>query len=112
MIDPQAITEAVWAARGPSLWTRKPGDDAPPRVGPDEPPKQTRPMVPGSTHKLLVDVEGIVAMRRQGYEWKAISKAFDCAISTCRTRVREVAPDLLTTKRRGSASPKGTGVRA
>lgn len=100
------LTAATWAARGPSILTRKPGDEQPQRVDPDEEPKQTRAMVPGSTHKLLVDVEGIVAMRRQGYEWKAISKAFDCAISTCRARVREVAPDLLTTKRRGSASPK------
>lgn len=100
------LTAATWAARGPSILTRKRGDDALPRVNPDETPKQTRPMVPGSTHKLLVDAEGIVAMRRQGYEWKAISKAFDCAVSTCRSRVREVEPALLTTKRRGSASPK------
>lgn len=100
------LTEAVWAARGPSILTRKPGDDRTPRVDPDEEPKQTRAMVPGSTHKLLVDVEGIVQMRRQGYEWKAISKAFDCAVSTCRSRVREVEPALLATKRRGSASPK------
>lgn len=102
-------TECPFNWRGkPSIFLHK-GNDEPARVDPDEQPKKVREMVPGSTHKLLVDVEGIVAMRRQGYEWKAISKAFDCAISTCRARVREVAPDLLTTKRRGSASPKGKG---
>lgn len=104
MIDPQAITEAVWAARGPSLWTRKPGDDAPPRVGPDEPPKQTRAMVPGSTHKLLVDVEGIVAMRREGYEWREIASRFDVSVNTCRDRVQRIAPDLLPMRRKAVKS--------
>lgn len=100
------LTEAVWAARGPSLWTRKPGADEPPRVDPDQKPKETRPTTPDSTHTLLLDVEGIVQMRRERYEWKVIAKRFNCSVTTCRDRVRKTHPELLAVMVRGSASPK------
>ena len=66
MIDPQAITDAVWAARGPSLWTRKPGDDEPAKAQLDE--EDQKPKTPRVCKRMTLDAEGMAALRRQGYE--------------------------------------------
>lgn len=91
-VEQNPITESVWAARGPSIWTRK--DDEPAAVEPVE-EKPKRPVVPGPTHKLIVDVDGIVAMRREGYTWPSIAQKFGCSKNTCRERVQAVAPELM-----------------
>jgi len=104
VIDPQAITDAVWAARGPSLWTRKPGDDEPRKVQPDDEDQKTKK--PRTQKRMTVDAEGMAALRRQGYEWRAIAMKFDVSLNTCRNRVAEIAPDLFNAGMRGVASPK------
>ncbi len=102
-VEPNSATAAVWAARGPSLWTRR--DNEPPEVDHGEPiPK--RPTVPGSTHKLIVDLDGIVAMRREGYEWAAIAEKFGVSSRTCQSRAAVVAPELIGKGIRGKKAPK------
>ncbi len=101
MIDPQAITDAVWAARGPSLWTRKPGDDEPAKAQLDE--EDQKPKTPRVCKRMTLDAEGMAALRRQGYEWRAIAMKFDVSLNTCRSRVAEIAPELMRAGIRGRA---------
>lgn len=45
--------------------------------------------------KIVVDVAGMVQMRREGRGWRDIAQRFDCNKETARQRVGQVAPELL-----------------
>lgn len=55
--------------------------------------------------KIVVDVAGMVQMRREGRGWKDIGQRFDCNKETARQRVGQVAPELvLPMRKRDSAA--------
>ena len=98
------ITESVWAARGPSLWFRKEGEL--PRVVVDVESKRERKVLDGPAHKLDLDVELIISLRRQGMEWRDIGKQVGCSMNTCRARVQLVAPELMRLNVKRTRSPR------
>jgi len=98
------ITESVWAARCPSLWTRKEGEL--PRVVVDFEPKRERKVFDGPAHKLDLDVELIITLRRQGMEWREIGKQVGCSMNTARARVKLVAPELMRLNVKRTRSPR------
>lgn len=55
--------------------------------------------------KIVLDVAGMVQMRREGGNWKDIGQRFDCNKETARQRVGQVAPELvLPMRKRDSAA--------
>lgn len=55
--------------------------------------------------KIVLDVAGMVQMRREGRNWKDIGRKFDCNKETARQRVGQVAPELvLPMRKRDSAA--------
>lgn len=55
--------------------------------------------------KIVVDVAGMVQMRREGRGWRDIAQRFDCNKETARQRVGQVAPELvLPMRKRDSAA--------
>lgn len=102
MIDPQAITEAVWAARGPSLWTRD--DPAKSRQqqanerawesGSQPAHKGKEIKGRGLANRREYDVDAMVYMRRQGYTWRQIALKLSVSMGTVIDRVKKAAPEL------------------
>ena len=50
---------------------------------------------------VVVDVDGMVAMRRAGKSWLAIAQAHDCSKGTVIDRVGRAVPELLRAVRKG-----------
>ena len=110
MIDPQAITDAVWAARGPSMWT-KPDPTKSRQQQANElawdsgrQPVHKGVEVAGKGlrgKRKEVDVPAMVHMRRQGYTWRQIAMKLSVSLGTVIDRVKEAAPELAQPLQRG-----------
>lgn len=50
---------------------------------------------------IVVDVESMVKMRREGRAWRDIANAHDCSKGTVIDRVGRAAPELLRAVRKG-----------
>lgn len=58
----------------------------------------------GLAQRLELDVDAMVRMRREGYEWREIASRFDVSVNTCRDRVQRIAPELLPMRRKAVKS--------
>lgn len=114
MIDPQAITEAVWAARGPSIFLREDctksrqqqSNEIAWMNGSQPAHKGVEVAGKGLGKRRDYDVNAMVHMRRQGYEWREIASRYDVSVNTCRNRVQSIAPDLLPMRRSREPGPR------
>lgn len=58
----------------------------------------------GLAQRLELDVDAMVRMRREGFEWREIASRFDVSVNTCRDRVQRIAPELLPMRRKAVKS--------
>ena len=127
MIDPQAITDAVWAARGPSIWTRKEGEQPAPQPRPEA--VEDKPKAKPGVKRREYDTEAMLQMHLAGATWREIGRAHNCCGNTAQKatmadfahRVKRVRRDpqpasrlVLRTKADAvkTARIQGTGVSA
>lgn len=99
MIDPQAITEAVWAARGPSIFLREDctksrqqqSNEIAWMNGSQPAHKGVEVAGKGLGKRRDYDVNAMVHMRRQGYTWRQISMKLSVSLGTVIDRVKKAA---------------------
>lgn len=137
MIDPQAITDAVWAARGPSIFLREDctksrqqqSNEIAWMNGSQPAHKGVEVAGKGLGKRRDYDVNAMVHMRRQGYTWRQIANKLSVSLGTVIDRVKKAAPELAQPLQRGPKAAsqmvirgqadadktgriQGTGVRA
>ena len=109
MIDPQAITDAVWAARGPSIFLREDctksrqqqSNEIAWMNGSQPAHKGVEVAGKGLGKRKEYDVAAMVHMRRQGYTWRQIANKLSVSLGTVIDRVKKAAPELAQPLQRG-----------
>ena len=109
MIDPQAITDAVWAARGPSIFLREDctksrqqqSNEIAWMNGSQPAHKGVEVAGKGLGKRRDYDVNAMVHMRRQGYTWRQIANKLSVSLGTVIDRVKKAAPELAQPLQRG-----------
>jgi DNA-binding NarL/FixJ family response regulator len=109
VIDPQAITEAVWAARGPSIFLREDctksrqqqSNEIAWMNGSQPAHKGVEVAGKGLGKRRDYDVNAMVHMRRQGYTWRQIANKLSVSLGTVIDRVKKAAPELAQPLQRG-----------
>jgi len=109
VIDPQAITDAVWAARGPSIFLREDctksrqqqSNEIAWMNGSQPAHKGVEVAGKGLGKRRDYDVNAMVHMRRQGYTWRQIANKLSVSLGTVIDRVKKAAPELAQPLQRG-----------
>ena len=107
MTDTKAITASVWAARGPSLWTRKDPNksthqQAAERAWEDgSQPTHRGPEIPGKglSNRREYDTESMLQMHLAGSTWRAIGNAHGCCGNTAQAAVMADFPHRVRRRR-------------
>lgn len=103
------LTAATFAARGPSVWTRKdPNKSAYQQAaelawedGSQPQHKGVEVAGKGLGKRKEYDVAAMVHMRRQGYTWRQIANKLSVSLGTVIDRVKKAAPELAQPLQRG-----------
>ena len=103
------LTEATWAARGPSFMTRD--DPTKSRYqqaaelaymdGSQPAHRGVEVAGTGLGKRKEYDVAAMVHMRRQGYTWRQIANKLSVSLGTVIDRVKKAAPELAQPLQRG-----------